>query len=339
MKWRGHPLKKDSYILLFLSILFLMILFTACSKDEPINQNVQTVASTDSMINTEPKTSEPLKEESVDSKEINSIQNNSIPTIIPTVITNVNPTVTPMTLPIVSPTDMPSSISITSIYEPSPAPDGGTSEVSANNKIVAIDAGHQSKGNYQEEPIGPGATTTKPKVSSGTQGSFTGAAEYKLNLVIAKKVEKELSRRGYEIVMIRKTNNVNLSNKERAKIANESGADILIRIHADGAKDSKVHGVSTLYPSKDNPYVPELSVSSYTLSKAVVDAICDSTGAKNRGSIARDDMSGINWCTIPVSIIEMGYMTNKTEDKLMQTKAYQNKIVQGICDGIDQYFK
>jgi len=206
-------------------------------------------------------------------------------------------------------------------------------------RIIAIDAGHQSKGNYDVEPIGPGSKITKPKVSSGTQGRYTGVAEYELNLAIAKKVEKELIKRGYEVVMIRETNDVNLSNKKRAEIANKSGADLFIRIHADGSEDSSVHGVSTLYPSKKNPYVPKLSSSSYSLSKAIVNAICKATGAKNRGAIARDDMSGINWCTIPVTIIEMGYMTNKTEDKLMQTKAYQNKLTKGICDGIDNYFK
>lgn len=205
-------------------------------------------------------------------------------------------------------------------------------------KIVAIDAGHQRKGNYDKEPIGPGATTMKPKVSSGTQGRFTGVPEYKLNLVIAKKVEKELIDRGYEVVMIRDTNNVNLSNKERADIANECGADIFIRIHADGSNNPDVHGASTLYPSKKNPYVPQLSADSHDLAKAIVDSLCDITGAKNRGAIAHDDMSGINWSSIPVTIIEMGYMTNKTEDKLMQTEDYQDKIVQGICDGIDDYF-
>lgn len=210
---------------------------------------------------------------------------------------------------------------------------------SNDKKIIAIDAGHQSKGNYEKEPIGPGAKTTKPKVSSGTQGIYTKVPEYKLTLVIAKKVKEELIDRGYEVVMIREKNNVNLSNKERAEIANESGADAFIRIHADGSTNSSVKGASTLYPSKKNPYVPELSESSYSLAKSIIDAFCKSTGAKNRGAIARDDMSGINWCTIPVTIIEMGYMTNKTEDKLMQTEEYQDKMVQGICDGIDKYFE
>lgn len=209
----------------------------------------------------------------------------------------------------------------------------------SEKKVIAIDAGHQSKGNYEEEPIGPGSDITKPKVSSGTQGAFTGVPEYKLNLIIAKKVKEELISRGYEVVMIRETNHVNISNKERADIANKSGADLFIRIHADGSSDPKVNGTSTLYPSKKNPYVSGLSKASYSLAKDIVDAICNNTGSKNRGPVARDDMSGINWCTIPVTIIEMGYMTNEKEDKLMQTKDYQNKIVQGICDGIDNYFK
>lgn len=211
-------------------------------------------------------------------------------------------------------------------------------EKKTKKKIVVIDAGHQSKGNYEKEPIGPGATTMKAKVSSGTQGIYTKVPEYKLNLVIAKKVKSELEDRGYEVIMIRTTHKVNLSNKERAEIANESGADIFIRIHADGSENPEVNGVSTLYPSKKNPYVANLSADSYALSDAMVDGICKQTKAKNRGAIARDDMSGINWCKIPVSIIEMGYMSNKKEDKLMQTAKYQNKIVQGICNGIDEYF-
>ncbi len=212
------------------------------------------------------------------------------------------------------------------------------SKKEAGKIMVAIDAGHQRKGNYETEPIGPGAKVMKAKVSSGTQGTYTKVPEYKLTLIIAKKIREELLNRGYDVTMIRDKNKVNLSNKERAEIANKSGADIFIRIHADGSTDPEVHGTSTLYPSKNNPYVSELSKASKALSEAIVNAMCDATGAKNRGTIARDDMSGINWCKLPVTIIEMGYMTNKKEDKLMQTEEYQDKLVQGICDGIDEYY-
>ncbi|MGF7143579.1 N-acetylmuramoyl-L-alanine amidase [Anaerotaenia torta] len=212
-------------------------------------------------------------------------------------------------------------------------------EKEPKKRMIAIDAGHQGKGNSKKEPVGPGAKTKKAKVTSGTQGVATKVPEYKLTLVIALKVKEELINRGYDVFMIRETHDVDISNKERADMANESGADLFIRIHADGSENSSVSGTSTLYPSKDNPYVSHLSEDSYALSKAIVDSMCKLTKAKNRGAIARDDLSGINWCTIPVSVIEMGYMSNKKEDTLMQEEEYQDKLVQGICNGIDAYYE
>ncbi len=203
---------------------------------------------------------------------------------------------------------------------------------------IAIDAGHQAKGNSKTEPIGPGAKKRKPKVASGTQGVKTKVPESKLTLQIALKLEKELKKRGYKVYMIRRKQNVNISNKQRAIKANKSGADICIKLHADAA-GSKVRGASVLYPSKKNRYVGKLSNKSKKLSKNILDSYCKSTKFKKRGLSKRDDLTGTNWSKIPVALIEMGFMTNKTEDKQMQNKKMQKKMVDGIANGIDQYFK
>jgi N-acetylmuramoyl-L-alanine amidase len=294
-------MKKKKRILLSL-VLIPLLIFSACSKIKTISTSTNPVHNNKENSSNTISPTIPIPTEAV---EIKDIKNN---------ITK-------------APLDLAESNGDES-YELTPA-----------KKMIAIDAGHQSIGNNEKEPIGPGSSISKPKVSFGTQGVSSGVAEYELNLTIALKLKEELSNRGYDIFMIRETNDIDLSNKERAEMANESGSDIFIRIHADSSANADVTGTSTLYPSEDNPFVSNLSKDSFALSVFLVDAVCEETGSKNRGAIARDDMSGINWCTIPVSIIEMGFLSNQTEDTLMQTEEYQDKIVQGICDGIDSYFE
>lgn len=210
---------------------------------------------------------------------------------------------------------------------------------SSNGYMIAIDAGHQGHGNSEQEPIGPGASETKAKVTSGTHGAASGLDEYELNLIVALKLKQELLNRGYQVFMIRETHDVDISNSERAKMAAASGSDILVRIHANGLDNTSLQGALTMAPASDNPFLSQdLILASQNLSQIMVDQFCAATGANNMGVQHYNNMSGINWSTIPVTIIEMGFMTNPQEDVLMATEAYQDKMVQGMANGIDAYF-
>lgn len=206
------------------------------------------------------------------------------------------------------------------------------------NIKVAIDAGHQLRGNYGLEAMGPGSSKKKTKVTGGATGVATGIPEYKLNLKVAKKLKKILVSRGYEVYMVRSKHNVNISNKQRALRANKSGADIYIRIHADSTTSSQAKGASMLYPSKSNRFVKKLSAPSKRLSKCILKSYCKKTGIKSRGLVRRDDLTGTNWSKIPVTLIEMGFLSNPSEDRKMQKSSMQTKMATGIANGIDDYF-
>lgn len=213
-------------------------------------------------------------------------------------------------------------------------------KASLNGWKVAIDPGHQGSwvDMSAQEPIAPGAAETKAKATTGTQSPYTGYCEYELNLEVSLLVRQELEKRGYEVVMTREDHDTAISNSERAQLAAEEGADILVRVHANGSDDHSVNGALTMVPSQQNLYIGNLYEECYTLGESILTSYCEATGFANLGVQYYDNMSGINWSTIPVTILEMGFMSNEAEDAAMEDEKFWPMMAKGIADGIDDYF-
>lgn len=208
-----------------------------------------------------------------------------------------------------------------------------------NGRIVCIDPGHQDHGMSETEPNGPGSSVMKAKLTSGTSGSASGKDEYEVNLEVSLRLRDELEKRGYTVVMTRETNDVEISNAERAQIASAAGADIFIRIHCNSSSDSSVRGVLAYVPTAGNPFLSaDVIERSRRLGQILVDSQCAVTGQESRGLLEGDDMTGINWATMPVTIIEMGFMSNPDEDLFLASQEGQNLIMIGLANGVDSYF-
>lgn len=219
--------------------------------------------------------------------------------------------------------------------------DGSMESSRKKGILIAIDPGHQSPEIDMSglEENAPGSGALKAKASSGTTGAYTGIPEYALNLDISLMLKGELESRGYDVLLTRENNETAISNAERAQKANEAGADIAVRIHANGSTDPGVSGALVLTGSADNPYVGNLHEKSTDLGRAVLESYCMATGMTNLGLQEDDTMTGINWSEIPVIILEMGFMTNEQDDRNMADGGYREKMVSGIADGIDMYYE
>jgi N-acetylmuramoyl-L-alanine amidase len=212
-----------------------------------------------------------------------------------------------------------------------------TTTVGGSSWVVVIDPGHQARGSTDPEPIGPGAAETKPRVSDGTAGVATGIPESELVLAVSLRLRDALIAAGIDVVMTRTTQDVNLSNIQRAQIANQAGADLFVRIHADGANDPAIAGIHVLYPADIKGWTDDIAAPSKYAATLAQRELIVATGAQDRGIDARADMTGFNWSDVPVILPEIGFMTNPDEDRLLATAAYQEAIVAGLTRAITDF--
>ena len=218
--------------------------------------------------------------------------------------------------------------------EPAPAPQETPTPTSSG--VVVIDPGHQGEGDSTQEPIGPGASETKARVTSGTSGVATGTPESEVNLEIALKLRDSLEARGVTVILVRDSEDVNISNSERAAVANENNADLFIRLHCDGIDDSSVSGFLTLVPG-ENEWTEDIYAESQRAGDIMHPIIISETGASDRGVVVRNDLSGFNWCDVPCVLFEMGCMSNPDEDMALGSEEYQQALADAMADATVAY--
>ncbi|MED3393935.1 N-acetylmuramoyl-L-alanine amidase [Bacillus wiedmannii] len=216
-------------------------------------------------------------------------------------------------------------------------------KVESNEKqgkfLVVIDPGHQQKANLNLEPIGPGATTQKYKVTDGTTGVVTKKREAVLVLEMASVLKEKLEAKGIQVLMTRTSQDVDISNKERATFANDHKADLFLRLHADGSENPNQSGFAVLTPAEGSPYTKDIYAESLQISQTIVNKMRENHQVKVNGIKFRDDLSGFNWAKVPGVLLELGFMSNPEEDKKLSDPQYVNSLLQSVTDSVEEYRK
>ncbi|MED0933967.1 N-acetylmuramoyl-L-alanine amidase [Bacillus mobilis] len=216
-------------------------------------------------------------------------------------------------------------------------------KVESNEKqgkfLVVIDPGHQQKANLNLEPIGPGAATQKYKVTDGTTGVVTKKREAVLVLEMAFVLKEKLEAKGIQVLMTRTSQDVDISNKERATFANDHKANLFLRLHADGSENPNQSGFAVLMPAEGSPYTKEIYAESLQISQTIVNKMRENQQVKVNGIKFRDDLSGFNWSKVPGVLLELGFMSNPEEDKKLSDSQYVNSLLQSVTDSVDEYRK
>ena len=204
----------------------------------------------------------------------------------------------------------------------------------AGGQVVVIDPGHDARPNLATEPIGPGSSTRKIKDGGGTHGVLTGIQEPDLTLDVSLRLRRLLRAAGVRVVMTRtRTSGASMGNIARARIANDAGAALFLRVHADGASSASARGTHTLTPALHRGWTDDVYAPSRRAGTLVQTELVRALGFPSRGIQERSDFTGFNWADVPVILVEMGFMTNPIEDRALARPTVRSRAALGLCRG------
>ena len=206
--------------------------------------------------------------------------------------------------------------------------------------VIVLDPGHDARPNSATEPIGPGSRVRKVKDGGGARGVVSGTPEAKLNLDIALRLRRVLECAGMRVVLTRtKTSGMSMGNVARARVANRAGAALFLRIHADGSPRASRHGTHTLYPAFRRGWTDDIYVRSRRAAMLVQGALVRALRSHDLGIQERSDITGFNWANVPTVLVEVGFLTNAREDRLLNRATYRQRAARGLCRGTLRFLR
>ena len=159
-----------------------------------------------------------------------------------------------------------------------------------------------------------------------------GVREKDINLAIALLVREKLVEQGYEVIMSRETDTY-IAKEERVKEANRSGADIYVSIHQNATDEGTgVSGLEVWYEEDDSRR------DSKRLAQLIQQQTLKSTGAVERELHGDADFHVTGSTSMPSCLIETGFLSNAAERRMLSLSEYQQKIADGIVQGVSYYF-
>lgn len=170
-----------------------------------------------------------------------------------------------------------------------------------------------------------------PACGGGNEGhAADGLTEKDINLKIAQKLKEKLDATDIKVYYTR-MDDVNPSEESRVELANQTRADMYIRIQADAIEDTTVYGTTAVY--NGNYFIPGFG--SVELADALEREVVTSIRGKALGlEEASEEEYAIRYVTIPAAAIKTGYLSNKQEATLLGREEYQDKIATGIYQAI-----
>lgn len=170
--------------------------------------------------------------------------------------------------------------------------------------IICIDPGH---GGSDPGAIGP-----------------SGLYEKDVTLKIAQQVMKLLGNWG-AIVLLTRGSDKDVSLQERADFANRNDADVFVSIHCNAANNPAAHGLEAFYFRGSGA---GKRLADIILDKLVLEIGLESRGTKEAG------FAVLRHTDMPAVLVECGFLSNPTEEALLEKESFQIKCAQAISDGI-----